>query len=75
MQLSKDWELDLPHDEFMAIVKSMVRPGYLSRRSWSAFDSLGPGDRAKGIGALGKEFTGRSQGRQRAFKDTGDGIA
>lgn len=75
MQLAKDWETSLPHDEFMAVIRNMVRPGYISRRvSWSDFDEGRKGGHAKGRGALGWEHSGRRQGRERVLRPDQEGI-
>lgn len=75
MQLSKNWETDLPHAEFMAVVRRMSRGNYRSSDTWSAFDR-GRWER-KGYGALGggAESSGRSKGRPRVYKSNGDGNA
>lgn len=67
MQRMKNWELEMPHQAFMAEIRRMSSGTYAApRETWSNFDH----------GRLGgREHSGGRPGRPRVVRDHGEGDA
>ena len=67
MQRLKNWEIEMPHAEFMAEIRRMSSGTYCNRApTWSDFDHGRLGGHREGVGSLGgQEHSGRRAGRPR----------